>query len=214
MVWLLLLALAAAVYGSWAAWRNYRQNTRHEAVSAASASGASATGRVLSKGTLPHFTLTDQRSQPFESSRLKGQVWVANFFFTSCPARCRRTCELLAELHRKPGCEELRLVSITCDPDNDRPSILAQYAQSLAADESRWALLTGEMKSIKALGEKYFRVGVGAQEHSDRCFVIDRAGKVQGSFYVTEPGQLARMQKLVIELIGQGRDGVAAAGGR
>lgn len=202
-LWLLLLALVAAIYGSLLAWRNYRDGggAPHPADAPPVASAAQ---KLLFSGELPQFTLTDQTGQPFAGESLRGKVWVANYFFTSCPSRCRRTCELLAQLHRSPEGSTIDVVSFTCDPDNDRPSVLGQYAESLRADQARWHFLTGEMPRLQQIGRDYFKAGVARGEHSDRCYVIGHDGKIRDSFYVTEEGQYERMARLVAKLVAEG----------
>src|SRR5262245_10016405 len=44
-----------------------------------------------SLGPVASFTLTDQNGQPFRPEQLRGKVWVAHFFFTSCTTGCEQT---------------------------------------------------------------------------------------------------------------------------
>jgi protein SCO1/2 len=136
-------------------------------------------------GTIPPFELTDQHGQPFSSSSLSGNVWVADFFFTNCPGPCPRMSNqfkrVQAETKSLPG---LRLVSITVDPDRDTPEVLAQYARRFQADPQRWFFLTGRRDRISSLMSESFYLGYMGelQAHSTRFVLVDQNMKIRG-FY-------------------------------
>src|SRR5436190_4328545 len=98
--------------------------------------------------TTPHFSLTDQNGKPFDSSQLKGNVWVAAFIFTRCPAACPMMTQKLAKLQKSVPAKNVKLVSFTVDPERDTPQDLKEYAARFKADESRWFLLTGSKDAI------------------------------------------------------------------
>ena len=186
--WLILAVLLAAMYGGFTVWR-VRQ---HEA----SSGGALVTATAKSP-PLKQFTLTDQAGQPFDSDSLKGKVWVGSFFFTNCPAICWRMNQALAGLEQTGAIGDVDYVSITCDPENDTPAALAKYAEHFKADRERWKFLTGDFKLIKKIGNDFFQVALDKGTHSDRAFVVDRAGRVRGRFRVTDPEQLELLKKLL-----------------
>ena len=49
---------------------------------------------------VPKFTFTERGGQPFDSVSLRGKVWVADFFFTSCPGTCLMLSNRMKEIHR------------------------------------------------------------------------------------------------------------------
>jgi cytochrome oxidase Cu insertion factor (SCO1/SenC/PrrC family) len=65
--------------------------------------------------------------------------------------------KLQADLANVP---ELRLVSITVDPQHDTPLILSQYAARFQADPERWFFLTGDKGTIYRLAREGFRLGI------------------------------------------------------
>ncbi|HEX3725505.1 MAG TPA: SCO family protein [Pirellulales bacterium] len=188
--WLLLACLLATIYGTFLAWRR----SQSEASLAAVASPAAISVR---RKPLEHFTLTDQSGQPFDSQSLRGQVWIGSFFFTNCPAICWRMNQALATLKQTDPASQVRLVSITCDPENDTPAALAKYAERFQAKSPEWVFLTGGFSQIRRIGNDFFQVGVEQGTHSDRAFVVDREGRVRGRFRVTEPDQFEMLKKLV-----------------
>jgi protein SCO1/2 len=138
---------------------------------------------------IPPFTLTERSGQPFDSAALKGKVWVADFFFASCPGVCPILTARMSALHQKfAGEDGVRFVSITTDPASDTPSALQEYAAKFHADQ-RWLFLTGDKAAIWKLCLEGFKLSVvdspGGPEsitHSTRLLLIDKTGTVRGNY--------------------------------
>src|SRR5262249_54808382 len=80
---------------------------------------------------LPAFGLTDRLGKPFGSNELAGHVWIADFFFTSCPTRCPELTETMKRVQkrmRNMG-DAVFLVSISVDPERDTLEKIAEYAK-------------------------------------------------------------------------------------
>ncbi len=138
---------------------------------------------------VPPFTLTDRDGKTFDSASLKGTVWVADFFFASCPGACPMLSARMSELHQKfAGDDRVRFVSISTDPAHDTPAVLQEYAAGFKAD-ARWIFLTGDKERIWKLSRDGFKLAVaespGEREiitHSTRLVLIDKDGQARG-FY-------------------------------
>ncbi|MGI9177358.1 MAG: SCO family protein, partial [Pirellulales bacterium] len=65
------------------------------------------------------FTLRDQRGEEFSSSQLEGKVWMGAIFFANCPGPCFRENQEIADILRRIDDRDFRVVSLTCDPEND-----------------------------------------------------------------------------------------------
>jgi cytochrome oxidase Cu insertion factor (SCO1/SenC/PrrC family) len=198
--WLVLAVLLAAFYGSFAAWRHAHPDADWTAASSHGAGGYPAASTEPIGEPLTDFVLTDQAGSKFDSTSLRGKVWVGSFFFTNCPATCWRLNQALAALQQSNPGSDVRYVSITCDPDNDTPGALAKYAEHFQADPARWTFLTGDFKVIRRIGNDFFKVGIEKGTHSDRAFVVDREGKVRGRFRLTEPEQVEMLKKLLAKI--------------
>ncbi len=144
---------------------------------------------LLKYWAIPDFTLTERSGKPFGLADLEDRVWLADFFFTTCPGTCPMLSSRLSEIHRELGPEpDARFVSISTDPEKDTPEVLRQYAQRFGADD-RWFFLTGAKDAIWALSRDGFKLAVaenpGAPEpitHSTKLVLVDRKGMVRG-FY-------------------------------
>lgn len=147
------------------------------------------------------FQLTERSGEEFASSSLAGQVWVASFFFTKCPGACLRLNSAIAEIRQELGEAPVTFVSITVDPETDTPEALRKYADHYGADPKRWLFLTGTLPQIKHLAEESFQVSVERVTHSDRLILIDRTGRVRGTYRGTDPQDVARFKRRLVELV-------------
>jgi protein SCO1/2 len=160
-------------------------------------------------GTLPAFTLTDQRGQPFGTRDLTGRVWVADFVFTSCQSACPLLSERMAEIGRraKKLGPDFHLVSISVDPERDTPERLATYAARYGAHPLAWSFLTGPAQAVEAAVVDGFKVGMGKEPggdpapagtdpkaevlqifHGEQLVLVDRQLRIRGYFPATPEG--------------------------
>ncbi|MGY8767618.1 MAG: SCO family protein [Pirellulales bacterium] len=147
------------------------------------------------------FELIDTQGKPYDFSQLEDQVWVASFFFSTCPATCRQQNEKVAELQEMYADQGVKFISITCDPDTDTPETLASYAKAFGAKQESWAFLTGEMETIEKIATKNFKVSFAKKTHSDRLIVIDSNGKLRDTFHAIQPVEFSAANKLIATLL-------------
>ena len=136
-------------------------------------------------GNIPPFEFTSQEGKLFSSSALQGKVWVADFFFTNCPAQCPRMSNQLQRVQEQTaGLADARIVSISVDPERDTVAALSAYAKRFHADARRWVFLTGRKDLIQNLMSEAFYLGFAEtmQDHSTKFVVVDRAMRIRG-FY-------------------------------
>ncbi len=152
-------------------------------------------------GHVPAMALLDAQSRPFTSDALLGHVTVVDFIFTHCTASCPRLTARMGELQAKLAREGsgTRLVSISVDPDNDTPEVLARYAGDAHADPARWSFVTGPADAVEKAVVAGFKVaasrqakGAGESEvvHGDWFVLIDPRGNIRG-YYPTSTSEEA-----------------------
>jgi protein SCO1/2 len=161
----------------------------------------------------PVFTLTDQDGRAFESSRLAGKVWVADFIYTRCAASCPTLSAQLAGLQRalrgEPG---VAFISISVDPRHDSPAVLKRYAKDFGADPANWSFLRGDADATDALIKDGFklpvvRVRVPEQgdhadiPHSSTLALVDRHGKIRAYYEGIEEASWPRLEEAVRALL-------------
>jgi cytochrome oxidase Cu insertion factor (SCO1/SenC/PrrC family) len=185
----------AVLYSGWTTYRVSRESPESE-------SRYHAAPAESPDHPVKDFVLTDQSGHPFGTAELRGKVWIASFFFASCPATCRQLNQALAGVQAAtPG--DVMLVSLTCDPDNDTPDTLARYGEIFHADPARWKFLTGAMPDLRRVGRDIFQVAFEKGVHSERAFVVDRDGRIRARYSVLDPAQADNLIKFVRELDGQ-----------
>ena len=150
---------------------------------------------------IEHFTLTERSGQAFDSESLEGKVWVANFFFSSCPASCRKQNTRMADLQKELGPQGVRFVSITCDPETDTPETLAGYARSFNAHPEHWKFLTGDLTYISYIGQEVFNVSVMPKGHTEKFILVDQNGNVRGYYGWDDPLEIDQMKKTIRGLL-------------
>lgn len=158
-------------------------------------------------GEIADFTLTDQNGQEFGMKDLRGRVWIADFFFSNCPGPCPRMSTLMSDIQRETkDIDELRIVSITVDPERDSPEVMKAYGERYGAIDGRWYFLTGPMDVLNRLASKDFRLFDvdGSLQHSTRFALIDREARIRGFYSTGENGSYARIPEDVRRLVENG----------
>ena len=149
---------------------------------------------------LPHidrFKLTDQNGDEFDSAKLAGEPYAVSFFFASCPSICRDLNAQVQRLNEQLKDTKITFVSVSVDPENDSPEILNRYAQDFGATADRWAFLTGQMYTIKELGEHQFRGVVDKADHNDNILLVDKWGRYRDRFKWDDPYDMKRFLAVV-----------------
>jgi protein SCO1/2 len=146
---------------------------------------------------LPEFSLSDQDAETYGTEQLRGQVWVADFVFTSCPSRCPLLTRRMEKVQREivsRGWPDVRLVSISVDPETDSPAALTEYANHHGANAELWRFLTGPREQIWQLSVDGFKLpvaesqdsGLGPILHSNKFVLTDRQGRIRGYYDALE----------------------------
>lgn len=136
---------------------------------------------------MPNMALWDQDGRLVRKKDFLGHPLALNFVFTSC--RVARMCpastacmkQLGDALARSPGAAEVRLLTITFDPETDTPGVLRAYADGYGIDHARHRFLTGDPGQIKDLMRHYGIQTVrddGTIVHNAALIVISPEGRI------------------------------------
>ncbi|WP_281614041.1 SCO family protein [Flammeovirga sp. SubArs3] len=151
---------------------------------------------------IPDFSFTNQDDQTFTNKNLEGHIYVADFFFTTCPDICKAmTSSLLRVQERFKDEDQLKLVSFSIDPTYDTPKVLSEYAEKNNINTDMWTLLTGDKKTIMDLGQcGYYitakEVALGGQpslSHSDKLILVDKHSRIRGFYSGTDQDDVKRL---------------------
>jgi protein SCO1/2 len=133
---------------------------------------------------LPEVSLIDQHGSEVSLASLKGKPVLIDFIYTSCASTCPMLTAKMASIAQKLGPAlgtDVRIVSISLDPEHDSPAELAKYAQSHGASENGWIFLTGppaKIDQVLALFKlRRTRESDGSITHSISAFLLGSDGR-------------------------------------
>jgi cytochrome oxidase Cu insertion factor (SCO1/SenC/PrrC family) len=195
---LALLVLFGMAYGGYTWWRV--QQFR-----------ASQGQAITEIKPLTEFELTERSGKPFRSQDMRGKVWVATYFFTTCPGECIRLNQNIQQLHNLPALKDVTWVSITCDPDTDTLEALRAYADNLKADPDRWLFVRGDLDYTQRVA-RGMNLYLSRKGHQDYAIVIDKTGKIRGTYDATSLSDTERLQKKLEECLAEDPPQDATAG--
>jgi protein SCO1/2 len=139
---------------------------------------------------IPSFRFLNQDSVFVSEKDVEGKVYVADFFFTTCPTICpKMKTQMLRIYERYKDRDEVRIISHSIDPDFDTPNVLKDYAARLQVKAPKWNLLTGDKAAIYTLGQKSYMVSAqedpneaGGFVHSGAFILVDKNRHVRGIY--------------------------------
>lgn len=153
--------------------------------------------------TIPDFSFTNQDGEKYSQEDLKGKIYVADFFFTTCPSICPIMKSQMLRIHEKyKGNDDVHIVSHSIDPTHDTVEVLRDYADRLDIDTRYWTFLTGEMDSIFKVAQEGYLVSAkedslapGGLLHSGAFILIDKERRIRGYYDGTEEEDVNKLMK-------------------
>ncbi len=147
---------------------------------------SAAKGALPRLAHVPNLKMTDQHGQPFQFDDLRGLVWIGDLIYTTCPGPCPIVTSRLTKLQKKIARHgDIRLVSISVNPEVDTPERLLEYAQQFGAISS-WIFLTGTPGDANTIADDVFQIPLRHQPnekepvlHTTQLIVVDRQGYVR-----------------------------------
>jgi len=147
---------------------------------------------------IPHFVLIDQDSNVFDSEILEDNIYLVDFIFTRCPTICPKMKSAMLGLQKDLGyVKDLKLLSISIDPEHDTPKVLKVYAAKDTIDTKQWKFLTGDKQKIYDLAGKGFKLSArddgGNFTHSSRIVLVDKSGIIRGYYNALQEMDVERL---------------------
>lgn len=146
---------------------------------------------ILTAGqSVKDASLVDQDNKPRTFSSFKGHRLAVTFIYTRCPLPdfCplmdRNFASIQKTIASTPALADVRLLTVTLDPDFDRPAILKAHARRREADPAIWTFLTGDPTEVNKFASQFgLYVEHNPQNaiditHNLRTAVIDPEGRL------------------------------------
>ncbi len=152
---------------------------------------------------IPDFSFINQDSQAVTPADFQNQIYVADFFFTSCPTICPIMKTQMLRLHQHfKNNTEVKILSHTIDPRHDTVALLKDYATRLQVDTKQWSFVTGDKDKIYEIAEKAYFVSAkedaneaGGFIHSGAFVLIDKQRRIRGYYDGTKADKVDLLMK-------------------
>ena len=147
---------------------------------------------------IPAFAFLDQNGKVVSDKSLEGQIYIAGFFFTTCPDICTDMTRQLLRVQEALGVrKDVKILYHTVNPRYDSVAVLKAYAESRGIDDEMWFLLTGDQSEIFDLAHCGYFVAADEEPeafvHTDKFILIDRKGHIRGFYTGTDKEDVDRL---------------------
>ncbi len=145
----------------------------------------SSDGNSLPPNSVYHLQVAveDQFGEVTGLDRYKGHPVLVTMFYTSCPHVCPMLISTIRLTESKLSIEEraeLRVLTISIDPEHDTPEKLRETMERHSVDASRWSMVRSEPDDLRTIagvfGVRYKQLPDGEFNHTTRIILLDRDG--------------------------------------
>ncbi len=135
---------------------------------------------------VPDFAFIDQNGEEVNQDSLRGNIYVASFFFANCPTICPAMNFHLQQIaDRFKGYDDFYILSHTVDPEKDTVEALYAYAKNNGFDKPNWHFVTGDKDAIYNAARNYYlsaykdELAPGGFLHSQSVVLVDWEGRIR-----------------------------------
>ncbi len=151
--------------------------------------------------TIADFSLINQNGETVTQEDYRNKIYVADFFFTTCPTICPIMTKNMADIQSEIlDDEEVLLLSHSVTPDIDSVAQLKKYALEKGVLDNKWNLVTGDKKQIYELARKsYLAVktdgdgGPYDMIHTENFILVDKEKRIRGTYDGTNPEEIQEL---------------------
>lgn len=143
---------------------------------------------------IPDFEFIDQDGETVSHESMQDKIFVANFFFTSCPGICirmRSKLSMVQEAYLDDS--EVAILSHSIRPSSDTVEVLKEYAIRNNVQSNKWHLLTGNKELTYSLAKSAYFANEDLGElkeakdlldflHSENLLLIDKNRRIRGIY--------------------------------
>ncbi len=160
---------------------------------------------------IPDFAFVDQYADTVTAKTLAGKIYVADFFFTSCPTICPKMKVQLKRVFEKyKGNPEVMLLSHSIDPRHDTVPVLKEFASNLGITGQQWLFVTGDRDKIYDIGQNSYMVTAqedssvpGGVVHSGAFILVDKDRHIRGIYDGTTEAGVDKLMKDMDRLLAE-----------
>jgi len=157
--------------------------------------------------TIPAFRFVNQYGDSITNKDLNGKIYVADFFFTSCPSICPVMHRNMLNVYKEfKNVSDFRILSHSIDPKYDSVAVLKKYADNLGVSGNTWWFLQGKKEETYKLAGNYLtavaedKTAPGGYVHQGYFILIDKQKRIRGTYDGTLPDQVGKLIADIKEL--------------
>lgn len=140
--------------------------------------------------TIKDFSFTNQDGVEVTQETFKDKIYIADFFFTTCPTICPIMKTQMLRIYEKyKDNSNVLILSHTIDPKHDSVAVLHDFADRLGVSADTWHFVTGDQDKIYDIGQNSYMVTamedkdeLGGYLHSGAFLIIDKERRVRGIY--------------------------------
>ncbi len=140
--------------------------------------------------TIPDFSFINQDGGEVTQDTFKDKIYIADFFFTTCPTICPiMKTQMLRVYEKYNENPDVLILSHTIDPKHDSVAILHEFAERLGVSSNSWHFVTGDQDEIFEIGQDSYMVTAmedrdepGGYLHSGAFLLIDKERRIRGIY--------------------------------
>lgn len=152
-----------------------------------------------------NFSFQNQDNQTITEKDVKGKIYVAEYFFTTCKSICPIMNKQMQRVQKAiKGNGNVKILSFTVDPDVDTVAQMKRYATSHNYVKGQWHFLTGKKEDLYGLARKSFFVLKPAEAqnlgdagsdfiHTNNFVLVDGQGRIRGYYDGTNPKEVTTL---------------------
>ena len=147
---------------------------------------------------IANFSLQNQNGELITQANYQEKIYVADFFFTTCPTICPIMTKNMAAVQEAfLNDPQVMLLSHSVTPKIDSVAQLKKYALEKGVKDQKWNLVTGDKKQIYRLARKsYLAVkedgngGPYDMIHTENFILVDPEKRIRGFYDGTNPDEI------------------------
>jgi protein SCO1/2 len=149
--------------------------------------------------TIPDFKFVNQYADTITGKSLDGKIYVADFFFTTCPSICPVMHRNMLNVYKEfKSDDNFRIISHTIDPKYDTIPVLKRYADKMGISGNNWWLLHGDKGATYGIAKSYLQTvqeknPAGQFIHDGFFILVDKQKRIRGTYEGTDPKEVEKM---------------------
>lgn len=161
--------------------------------------------------TIPDFSFTDQDGNEVTQDTFKDKIYIADFFFTTCPTICPIMKTQMLRIYEKfKDSPDVLILSHTIDPKHDSVEVLHEFSERLGVSSDVWHFVTGDQDEIYDIGQNSYMVTAmedkdepGGYLHSGAFLLIDKERRIRGIYDGTKAEKVDILMKDIVKLLNE-----------